>query len=296
MGGVVAALGNFDGVHLGHQAVLGEAIEVGARKNLKVVAITFDPHPQAVLRPHSGLKLLTTLDQRRETLLRYGVSEMRVVKFDEDLSRKSPEEFVADVLIQHNNVEVVVVGENFRFGYKAFGDVEELERLMSERGGEVRAVRIQSNGSQDEVNSTRIRELVASGEVSQAASLLGRPYSLRGKVVEGERRGRTIGFPTANIAPAPAVVVPGRGVYSGFVSVDGVQHPACTNVGLAPTFGRNENKVEAHLLDFDGDIYGKVVDVSFTSRIRPEKKFSGVEDLKSQIELDVQEARRLTTG
>lgn len=296
MGRVVAALGNFDGVHLGHQAVLAEAIEVGARKNLEVVAITFDPHPQAVLRPENGLKLLTTLDQRKETLLRYGVSEMRVVRFDEDLSRKSPEEFVADVLIQQNNVEVVVVGENFRFGYKASGDVEELERLMSKRGGEVRAVRIQSNGSQDEVNSTRIREIVASGEVSQAASLLGRPYSLRGEVVVGERRGRTIGFPTANVAPAPAVVVPGRGVYSGFVSVGGVEHPACTNVGLAPTFGRNENKVEAHLLDFDGDIYGKVVDVSFTSRIRPEKKFSGVEDLKSQIKLDVEEARRLTTG
>ena len=293
MGGVVAALGNFDGVHLGHQAVLGCAAEEGRGRGRRVVAITFDPHPQAVLRPGSGPKMLTTLDLRREALLRYGVDEMKVVRFDEELSRKSPEEFVKDVLIDGCGAEVVVVGENFRFGYKAAGDVEDLEKFMKEHGGEVRAVRILSNQVVDEVNSTRIRELISTGQVSLAASLLGRPYVLRGEVVEGDRRGRTIGFATANVLPAPGVVVPDRGVYSGFVRLENEHYPACTNVGLAPTFGRGESRIEAHILDFDGDIYGQVVDVSFTHRIRPEKKFSGIEELKAQISQDVEEARRL---
>ena len=191
---------------------------------------------------------------------------------------------------------MVVVGENFRFGYKASGDVEDLGKLMKKFGGGVRGVRIHAGGAGEEVSSTRIRELVATGRVSLAAGLLGRPYVLRGEVIEGDRRGRTIGFPTANVLPDPRVVVPERGVYSGFIRLGDEHYPACTNVGLAPTFGRGESKVEAHLLDFEGDIYGEVVDVSFTHRIRPEKKFSGVEELKSQIARDVEEARRLAQG
>ncbi len=293
MGGVVVALGNFDGVHLGHQAVLDRAVEEGEKRGCRAVAATFDPHPQAVLRPGSEPKLLTTLDLRRKALLAFGADEMRVIPFDKELSKKSPEEFVKDVLVGRCGAEVVVVGENFRFGYKASGDIEDLEKLMKKFGGGVRAVGLHAGGAGEEVSSTRIRGLVATGEVSLAAGLLGRPYALRGEVVEGDRRGRTIGFPTANVLPAPEVVVPERGVYGGFVRLGDERHPACTNVGLAPTFGRGESKVEAYLLDFEGDIYGEVVDVSFTHRIRPEKKFSGVEELKSQIARDVEEARRL---
>jgi riboflavin kinase / FMN adenylyltransferase len=290
----VVALGNFDGVHLGHQAVLRRAVEEGRRRGERVVAATFDPHPRAVLRPRVQPKLLTTLELRREALIRYGADEVRVIRFDEELSKKSPEEFVRDVLVGEIGAEVVVVGENFRFGHKALGDVAELERLMRSFGAEVYAVAVEGEVGRGGISSTRIRELVAQGEVGQAARLLGRPYVLRGEVTVGDRRGRSIGFPTANVVPDPAVVIPARGVYAGFVRVGKVLYPACTNVGLAPTFERGESRVEAYLIDFEGDLYGRVIDVSFVRRIRPEKKFSGVDQLKVQIARDVEVARRIT--
>jgi riboflavin kinase/FMN adenylyltransferase len=290
----VVALGNFDGVHLGHQAVLRRAVEEGKKRGARVVAATFDPHPRAVLGPRLQPKLLTTLELRREALIRYGADEVRVIRFDEELSRKSPAAFVRDVLVGEIGAEAVVVGENFRFGHKAAGDVEELTRLMRSFGAEVYAVAVRSEGGKGGISSTRIRELVALGEVGEAAKLLGRPYVLRGKVIVGDRRGRSIGFPTANVLPDPAVVVPARGVYAGFVRVGKAVHPACTNVGFAPTFERGESRVEAYLISFQGDLYGRVVDVSFVQRIRAEKRFSGVEELKEQIAWDVEEARRIT--
>jgi riboflavin kinase/FMN adenylyltransferase len=293
--GVVVALGNFDGVHLGHQAVLRRAVEEGRRKRGRVVAATFVPHPRAVLAPGSQPKLLTTLEQRREALVSYGVDEVRAIRFDEELSRRSPEEFVGDVLVGEIGAEAVVVGENFRFGHRAAGDVRDLERLMRSFGGEAYAVPVRSGDGEAGISSTRIRELVAGGEVEAAARLLGRPYVLRGEVVAGDRRGRSIGFPTANVLPDPAVVVPGRGVYGGFVRVGEEMHAAAINVGVAPTFDGREDRVEAHLLDFEGDLYGVVVDVSFVGRIRPEKRFSGVGELKKQIARDVEEARRVTS-
>ena len=185
MRGAVVALGNFDGVHLGHQKVLGRAVEVGRELGVEVVAATFDPHPRAVLRPGTEPKLLTTLELRREALLRYGADEVYVIRFDMDLSKKSPDEFVGDVLIGELGAGAVVVGENFRFGYKAAGDVRDLGRLMREHGGAVHSVRIKESNGEEEINSTRIRELIAVGEVSHAARLLGRPYLLRGEVVVG---------------------------------------------------------------------------------------------------------------
>jgi len=292
----VVAVGNFDGVHLGHQAVLERALEEGRRKGSRIVAATFDPHPRAVLAPGRQPKLLTTLALRREALLRYGVDEVRPIRFDEELSRKSPEEFVRDVLVGEIGAETVVVGENFRFGHRAEGDVGELERLMQSFGGEAYAVPVRSEDGRRGISSTHIRELVSGGQVEEAARLLGRPYVLRGEVVVGDRRGRSIGFPTANVVPDPAVVFPARGVYAGFVRVGKDVHPACTNVGVAPTFERGESRVEAYLLDFEGDLYGRVVDVSFMRRIRPEKRFSGVDELKKQIAQDVEEARRVTNG
>src|SRR5918997_5361040 len=250
MRGVVVALGNFDGVHLGHQAVLQRAVEEGERRGVRVVATTFDPHPRAVLGPRVQPELLTTLELRREALLRYGADEVRVIRFDEELSRKSPEEFVRDVLVGEIGAEAVVVGENFRFGHRAAGDIGDLERLMRCFGGEAYAVPVRSEDGEAGISSTRIRELVAGGEVEEAARLLGRPYVLRGEVVVGEKRGRSIGFPTANVLCDLALVVPARGVYAGFVRVGKGRHSACTNVGVAPTFARDESRVEAYLLDY----------------------------------------------
>jgi riboflavin kinase / FMN adenylyltransferase len=288
---VVVALGNFDGVHLGHQEVLRRAVEEGRRRGGKVVAATFHPHPRAVLGTGDPPKLLTPLELRCEMLLRYGADEVWVITFDADLSRKTPEQFVREVLVGEGEAGVVVVGENFRFGHKAAGDFQDLLRFMREAGGTAVAVRVRGAGMESEISSTRIRALVSGGDVSAAAGLLGRPYVLRGEVVVGDKRGRSIGFPTANVLPDAEAVIPARGVYAGFVRLGEEEYAACTNVGVAPTFGRTESRVEAYLLDFEGDLYGRVVDVSFTKRIREERRFSGIDELTEQIRRDVDEAR-----
>lgn len=287
---VVVALGNFDGVHLGHQAVVRRAVEEGRARDLQTVAATFNPHPRSVLGPGNEPKLLTTPEVRREMLLAYGVEEVREIRFDRELSKKSPRDFVLEVLAGSLGAGVVVVGENFRFGHKARGDVAVLRRYMQEAGGEAYAVPI-SNVLGKDISSTRIRELVAEGEVRQAARLLGRPYLLRGEVVEGDKRGHTIGFPTANVLPDERALVPGRGVYVGHARLGSEHYGACTNVGTAPTFDRRDSKVEAYLLGYEGDLYTKVVDVTFEERLRPEKRFPGIVELKEQIARDVEEAR-----
>jgi riboflavin kinase / FMN adenylyltransferase len=294
--GVVVALGNFDGVHLGHQEVLRRAVEEGRRRDMRVVAATFHPHPRSVLGAKESPKLLTTISLRREVLLRYGADKVVEIAFDLELSKKSPEQFVRDVLVREIGARAVVVGENFRFGHRAAGHVEDLRRLMREEGGEAVAVEVRGVGEEAGISSTHIRELVSEGQVDEAAGLLGRPYVLRGEVVVGDKRERTIGFPTANVLPDAETVVPARGVYAGFVLVGDEKYAACTNVGVAPTFGRADSRVEAHLLDFDGDLYRRVVDVGFTRRIRGEQKFSGVEELKAQIQRDVKEARLIADG
>jgi len=291
MRGIVVALGNFDGVHLGHQVVLRRAVEEGRRRDMKVVAATFHPHPRAVLGAGDPPKLLTPLELRSEMLFRYGADEVWVIPFDAALSRKSPEQFVRDVLVDEGGAGVVVVGENFRFGHKAAGDFEDLLKLMREAGGTAVGVQVRGAGMEGEISSTRIRALVCGGDVTEAAGLLGRPYLLRGEVVVGDKRGRSIGFPTANVLPDVDAVIPARGVYAGFVRLGEEEHAACTNVGVAPTFGRAESRVEAYLLDFEGDLYGRVVDVSFTKHIREERRFSGIDELKEQIRRDVDEAR-----
>ncbi len=287
---VVVALGNFDGVHLGHQAVVKRAVQEGRRWGLRTVAATFDPHPRAVLWPGNEPKLLTTPEVRRELLLVCGVEEVREIWFDRELSKKSPQEFVLEVLAGSLGAGVVVVGENFRFGYRASGDVAELRRHMREVGGEAYAVPI-SNVLGEGISSTRIRKLIADGEVREAARLLGRPYLLRGEVVEGDKRGRTIGFPTANVLPDERALVPGRGVYAGHARVGSERYGACTNVGTAPTFDRRDSRVETYLLGYKGDLYSRMVDVTFEERLRPEKRFSGIGELRVQIARDVEEAR-----
>ena len=294
---VVVALGNFDGVHLGHQVVVRRAVGEARARGLRAVAATFDPHPRTVLRPGSETKLLTVLEVREELLLGCGLDEVKVIRFDLELSKKSPRDFVREVLVGELGAGVVVVGENFRFGYKAAGDVGDLERHMREAGGEAYAVPTyvlgEAAGPGEAINSTGIRALLLDGEAREAARLLGRPYSLRGVVVEGDRRGRALGFPTANVLPDAAALVPGRGVYAGHVRVGEERYGACTNVGVAPTFERRESRIEAYLLGYEGALYGEVVDVTFEERLRPEKRFSGVDELKEQIARDVAEARRV---
>ena len=292
MRGVVIALGTFDGVHLGHQVVIRHAVEEGRKRGLRVGVVTFDPHPQTVLRPGSELKLLTTLEVRKEILLACGVDEVHAMRFDENLLKKNPEEFVREVLVGKFKAAVVIVGENFRFGHKASGNIEDLRRHMRETGGEAYAVPIYAFLGES-INSTKIRALIAGGEVREAARLLGRSYSLRGKVVVGDKRGRVIGFPTANVLPEACSLVPGRGVYVGHVWVEAERYGACTNVGVAPTFDQRDSRVEAHLLDYQGDLYGRVVEVTFVERLRPEKRFFGADELKEQIARDIVEARKI---
>ena len=298
MSGAVVVLGNFDGVHLGHRAVIQRAVEAGRESGRKVIAASFDPHPKSVIRPGTEPWLLSSPEVRRDLLLGCGVDEVRFIRFDSELARKSPEDFVRDVLVAELDAAEVVVGENFRFGYKAAGGFEDLQRAMIEAGGKAHSVEIQSlNGADELISSSRIRSLLAEGDAEGAARLLGRSYAVRGEVVEGDRRGATIGFPTANLAPDPRVLIPARGVYAGHAEVlrDGERqrYAACTNVGVAPTFERQENRIEAYLLDFDGDLYGETVEVSSRQRLRPEKKFSGVEELKAQISADVDRTRRM---
>ena len=293
---VVVALGNFDGVHLGHQEVLRRAVEEGQRRGMKVVAATFHPHPRAVLGAGDPPKLLTPLALRSEMLLAHGADEVWVIPFDAALSKKTPEQFVRDVLIREGRAGVVVVGKNFRFGHKAAGHFGDLLRLMREAGGMAVGVQVRGGGMEGGISSTRIRALVSGGDVTEAAGLLGRPYMLRGEVVVGDRRGRSIGFPTANVLPHTDAVIPARGVYAGFLRFGENEYAACTNVGVAPTFGRAESRVEAYLLDFEGDLYGRVVDVSFLKRIREERRFAGVDELIGQIRRDVEEARIIAGG
>lgn len=291
MRGVVVALGNFDGVHLGHQVVLWRAVEEGRTRSLPVVAATFDPHPQAILRPGSEPKLLTMLDVKKELLIKCGIDEVQVIPFDQKLAKKSPQDFVREVLVGKLHAGVVVVGENFRFGYRAQGDVDELRRCMREVGGE--AIDVPIYALDERINSTKIRALLLGGEVREAARLLGRPYCLRGEVVAGDKRGRYLGFPTANVLPDKGALVPGRGVYAGHIRVGDESYGACTNVGIAPTFDRRDSRVEAYLLGYEGNLYGKVVDVTFIERLRPEKRFSGLEELKEQIARDVTHAQKV---
>jgi riboflavin kinase/FMN adenylyltransferase len=276
--------------------VVRRAVEEARGRGARAIAATFEPHPQAVLRPGTEPQLLTVPEVREELLIGCGVDEVYSIPFDEMLAKKSPRDFVFEVLIRDIGAAVVVVGENFRFGYKASGDVGELDRCMREAGGEAVAVPIYAVGEAlgESISSTNIRTLLSSGEACEAARLLGRPYCIRGEVVAGDHRGRAIGFPTANVLPDARALVPELGVYAGHVRVPGDgRYDACTNIGVAPTFDRRERRVEAHLLDYEGDLYGKVVDVTFVERLRAEKRFSGIDELRAQIERDIAEARRV---
>ena len=301
LGRTVVTVGNFDGVHLGHRRVVRrareEAVATGAAA---VVAVTFDPHPVAVLRPEHAPSVLTSVARRAELLGEAGVDALLVVPFDREVASWSPERFVEDVLVDALLAVAVVVGANFRFGARAAGDVALLERLGRElaagrpdRG--FTAVGVPLDGGPLVWSSTYVRRCLAEGDVAAAAAALGRPVSVRGPVQRGDRRGRELGYPTANVAigtePAPA-----DGVYAGWVTTvdDGVRHPAAISVGTNPTFeGERLRRVEAHVLDRDDlELYDREVEVVFAARLRGMERFASVEELLTAMARDVDDARR----
>jgi riboflavin kinase/FMN adenylyltransferase len=290
--GTAVTLGVFDGVHRGHAALLGLlAAESGGDP---VGVVSFAVHPVHVLAPQVDLRLLTTLDQRLELLDAARVSVVGLLDFDQALRRLEAPRFVEEVVVGAMRARLVVVGSDFRFGYERRGDISMLAAMGRRLG--FRTVGIEPVASGGTISSTRIRDLVVAGAVGQATALLGRPHAVRGTVVEGDRRGRTIGFPTANLAVDPEVALPANGVYAVRVDWLGDRFEGVSNVGVRPTFGGLVVVVETHLLDFDGDLYGETLDVSFIERIRDEQRFDDVDALVGQIRRDVDRARSLLVG
>ncbi|MEA2348043.1 MAG: riboflavin kinase / adenylyltransferase [Thermoleophilaceae bacterium] len=270
------AIGTFDGIHIGHREVIKGADTV----------LTFEPHPLAVLHPDALPKLLDSPSTKRDMIAGLGVEELVVIPFDRDFSTKEAEDFIEEILVQQLGAAEVSVGENFRFGRAARGDVE---MLAANQAFETRVVPlVELEG--ETVSSSRIRALVAAGEVATAARCLGGPFLIEGKVVPGDRRGRELGFPTANIVPDDHLACPGHGVYAAWAH----GQPAAVNVGVRPTFDTGRGLlVEAHLLDFDGDLYGQTLRVAFMERLRGERRFESVELLVAQMGRDVEEVRRI---
>jgi riboflavin kinase/FMN adenylyltransferase len=298
----VLTVGNFDGLHVGHQRIM-ETVGAQARALGGQAAVyTFEPHPRKVLQPERAPQLLTTLEQKLELLERAGVDVTVVEPFDETFAKLPPERFVREILHERIDPLEVYVGYDFRYGRDREGSMRTLTELGPHLGFSVTIVpEVKLEGR--DVNSSRIRELLAGGEVGEAALLLGRPYTVRGRVAEGDRRGRTIGFPTLNVA-AENEVLPRVGVYAGHVRFldegqpeAGARFGAVTNVGRRPTFGASEDVViEAHLLDFSADVYGRRVEVAVEFALREERRFPGVEALRTQIAADAEEARRKLAG
>jgi riboflavin kinase / FMN adenylyltransferase len=288
-------VGNFDGVHRGHQALVAAARARADSHGGSCVALTFDPHPARVLQPDRPLRRLMTEAQRAECLAALGVDVLALLPFTPELAALSPEEFATKVLADALRAKAVVVGEDFRFGKGRAGDVAALEALGQRLGFAVVAVEPVLDGGLP-VSSTRIREALVEGDVVAAASLLGRPYFVEGEVVRGEGRGRTIGIPTANLA-VENEILPKGGVYAARVGRAGEPHeparPAVVNLGRRPTFGGRELTVEAHMLDFEADLYGQRLRVFFEARLRDEQAFPGKDALVAQIRADVAAARAI---
>jgi riboflavin kinase/FMN adenylyltransferase len=278
------AVGEFDGVHLGHREVIAGADTV----------LTFEPHPRAVVAPDAAPKLLTSLDIKADLVAGLGVRELVVIPFDRSFAAQGPQEFIDSVLIEQLQAERVSVGENFRFGHKAKGDADLLRR---QDGFEARVVPlVELDGGI--VSSTHIRGLVVAGELEKANRFLGSPFQLRGTVVHGDERGRDLGYPTANLVPDNALVYPGNGVYACRAAIedDGEWRwwPAATNVGVRPTFVTGRGVlVEAYLLDFKGDLYHRELRIAFLARLRGERSFDTVDGLVEQMHRDVEDARAI---
>jgi riboflavin kinase/FMN adenylyltransferase len=274
------AVGEFDGVHLGHREVIRGADTV----------LTFEPHPRTVVAPDSAPKLLTTLEIKADLIASLGVQELVVIPFDGARMAQTAQEFIDQELVGRLGAERVSVGENFRFGNRARGDAA---LLREQDAFETRVAElVELDG--EVISSTHIRGLIAVGDVAAAARFLGAPFQMRGPIAHGDKRGRTLGFPTANLVPDPKLVVPDHGIYACRAQVDGETHVAAVNVGVRPTFKTGRGLlVEAYLLDFEGDIYGRDLRLDFLERLRGERRFESVDALIEQMGADVEEIRRM---
>jgi riboflavin kinase/FMN adenylyltransferase len=281
------AIGNFDGVHRGHQAVLGLVAQKAGERGLCPALLTFDPHPALVLgRPAPAC--LTTLARKADLARQAGIAQVLVRRFDDALSQWSPERFASELLASQLSARLVVVGDNFRFGHQRAGDLGVLRALGATLGFEVLVFPPQGDDA-GPYSSTRVRASLEAGDVEAAAAVLGRPHSIEGVIESGAQRGRTLGFPTANFGGV-AEMVPARGVYAVRVDVDGAVRDSVMNVGVRPTVGGTTPSIEAHLLDFKGDLYGKRLRAHFVARLRDELKFASLDALKAQIAQDATSA------
>ena len=292
----VITIGAYDGVHLGHQAVIAEVRRIAEATGARSAVLTFDRHPASVVRPESAPQLLTDLEQKLELLAATGIDATLVVKFDEAQSLEAPMSFAQRVLVDCVAASVVVVGEDFHFGHGREGNVATLRELGAVRDFEVLPLTLlpRSDGPDEPISSTAIRRAMAGGQVELAATMLGHPFEARGIVVQGDQRGRLLGFPTANVEVPNAICVPADGVYAGWYHrPDGIRHACAINLGRRPTFYEHADHslLEAHLLDFEGDLYTETARVEFTHFLRSERKFDGIDALVSQLKNDIDHAR-----
>ena len=288
----VLALGNFDGLHRGHLKIIERVRRGAAEHGGTPMAMTFDPHPSRIVRPDKAPALLMTKAQRIEALERAGIAAVAVVRFTHELSQWDPETFVRTVLVDWLRVSEVWVGANFLFGHDRAGNFSTLRSLGQRygfRADKIDAVRYK----EFVVSSTRVRRLVAEGRMDEAGALLGHQFYVDGRVVAGKHRGRELGFPTANLETENELLPP-NGVYATMTTIDGIVHPSITNVGVRPTFGdTTKTMIEAYVLGFHGDLYGRQVRLGFVQRLRDERKFEDVDALRAQIEADLRRAERL---
>ncbi|HEV7899271.1 MAG TPA: bifunctional riboflavin kinase/FAD synthetase [Planosporangium sp.] len=291
----VVTIGVFDGVHRGHQEIIGHAVKRGRELGVQSVVMTFDPHPSEVVRPGSHPPMLTEPARRAELIEQLGVDALCVQPFTPDFSRVPAEEFVHDVLVSHLHASLVVVGENFRFGHRAAGDIAMLERLGRSFGFGTETAPLLADDS-TVFSSTYIRACVDAGDVTAAARALGRPHRVEGVVVRGDRRGRELGFPTANLLTSSYAAVPAEGVYAAWlVRGHGERLPAAVSIGTNPTFSGQERRVEAFVLDFGGDLYGERLALDFVAHLREQRTYSSIEPLVAQMREDVAQAREALT-
>ena len=300
-GGTAVTIGVFDGVHLGHRHVITEARRIAAELGAKSAVVTFDRHPATVVRPESAPRLLTDLEQRLELLAAAGVDIALVVHFDEARSHETAEDFVRRELVDCLGARAVVVGADFHFGHGRRGDVALLRAMGEEHGFEVDGLQLMASAAAGAtaVSSTAIRAALVAGDLDAANRMLGREHEVRGVVQAGDRRGRELGFPTANVGVAAEMQLPADGIYAGwYVRPDGSTTQAAISLGRRPTFYESQpySLLEAHLLDFDGDLYGERARVRFVARLRGEEKFDSLDALVAQIQRDVDATRHLLAG
>lgn len=284
----VLTVGTFDGVHEGHRVLMHKVLEKAEERDARSIIVTFDPHPREIINPgDQGIKLLTTLQERCEILEDLGIDVMVVIPFDRDFSLLSSEQFVEEIIYEKVGVSEFVIGYDHHFGRNREGTIETIENLGKKLGFDAYVVSKQEVGDRT-VSSTAIRKALSEeGDVELAAELLGRYYLLNGTVVHGDKRGKKIGYPTANIKPEhPRKIIPRRGVYAVKVRIDGVWYGGMMNIGIRPTFENGEQTLEVNIFDFDEEIYGKNVQIRFVKRIRDEKKFDGIDELVAQLDED----------